>query len=237
MLSKEDLIKLKQLQKKLRYKFRKFHFLQEALTHTSYVNENPQAGLKSNETLEFLGDAVLGLVITEYLYKNFPSFSEGKLSILKSTLVSEQVLAELSKRLDLGEYLILGKGEDRGQIRMRQSVLSNALEAVMGGMYMDNGIKAVRKFIYRLYEDKLKETPKEEVLGSYKNRLQHYTQTEFGCIPVYEVISEKGPSHNRLYEITASFNGRVYGRGKGTSKKRAEQEAARSALIALGLEK
>lgn len=237
MLSKQELVKLKQLQKRLRYKFRRFHHLQEALTHTSYVNENPELGIKSNETLEFLGDAVLGLIITEYLYKNFPNFAEGKLSILKSTLVSEQVLAELSRHLDLGEYLILGRGEDRGQIRIRPSVLSNALEAVMGGMYLDNGLKAVRKFIYRIYEEKLKEMPKEEVLGSYKNRLQHYTQTEFGCIPVYEVISEKGPSHNRLYEITVKFNGRAYGHGKGTSKKRAEQEAARDALIALGLEK
>lgn len=237
MLSKQELVKLKQLQKRLRYKFRRFHYLQEALTHTSYVNENPELGIKSNETLEFLGDAVLGLIITEYLYKNFPDFSEGKLSILKSTLVSEQVLAELSMRLDLGEYLILGRGEDRGQIRMRHSVLSNALEAVMGGMYLDNGLKPVRKFIYRIYDEKLRDMPKEEVLGSYKNRLQHYTQTEFGCIPVYEVISEKGPSHNRLYEITVRFNGKVYGHGKGTSKKRAEQEAARGALIALGLEK
>lgn len=237
MLSKEELVKLKQLQKKLRYKFRRLHNLEEALTHTSYVNENPEAGIKSNETLEFLGDSVLGLVITEYLYKNLPDFSEGKLSILKSTLVSEQVLAELSKGLDLGEYLILGKGENRGQMRMRHSVLSNALEAVIGGIYLDNGLKPVRKFIYRIYADKLKEMPKTEVLGSYKNRLQHYTQTEYGCIPVYKVISEKGPSHSRIYDITVSFNGEVHGRGRGTSKKRAEQEAARDALTNVGLEK
>lgn len=237
MFSKEEIVKLKHLQKKLRYKFRKFHYMQGALTHTSYVNENPEEGIKSNETLEFLGDAVLGLIITEYLYKNLPDFSEGQLSILKSTLVSEPVLAELSKKLDLGEYLILGKGEDRGQTRMRQSVLSNALEAVIGAIYLDNGLKPVRKFIYRIYEEKLKEMPRTEVLGSYKNRLQHYTQTEFSCIPIYEVVMEKGPSHSRIYEIAVSFNGQVYGRGRGTSKKRAEQEAARGALITLGLEK
>lgn len=237
MLSKEYIIKLKQLQKKIHYKFRKFHFLQEALTHTSYVNENPQIKLKSNETLEFLGDSVLGLLITEYLYIKFPDFSEGKLSILKSTLVSEQVLADLSKALDLGEYLILGKGEDKGLTRMRHSVLSNALESIIGSIYLSGGLKAARKFVYRIYKDRLKDIQQSDILGSYKNRLQHYTQTEFGCMPVYKIVSEKGPSHNKIYEIAVSFNDRVYGSGKGSSKKRAEQEAARDALITLGLEK
>lgn len=237
MFSKEDIAKLKHLQKKLHYKFRKLHHLQEAVTHTSYVNENPQLNLKSNETLEFLGDSVLGVAITEYLYRNFPDFPEGKLSILKSTLVSEQVLAELSKSMDLGEYLILGKGEDKGFTRMRHSVLSNALESIIGGMYMDRGLDEVRRFIYRIYRDKFRDIPKTEILGSYKNRLQHYTQTELGCMPIYKVVSEKGPSHNKVYEITVSFDGRVYGHGRGTSKKRAEQEAARESLVSLGLEK
>lgn len=237
MFSKEDLKKFKYLQKKLQYKFRRFHYLQQALTHTSFVNENPQFKLRSNETLEFLGDSVLGLVITEFLYKNYPDFSEGKLSILKSTLVSEQVLSEISRYMDLGEYLILGRGENRGMTRLRPSVLSNALESVIGAIFLDGGLKAVGKFVHRIYKDRLKDMPKTEILGSYKNRLQHYTQTEFGCIPVYEVISEKGPSHNRIYEINVSFNGRVFGRGRGSSKKRAEQEAAKKALITLGLEK
>lgn len=237
MFFKEDKKKLKQLQKLLRYKFRKNHYLEEALTHTSHVNENPQLNIKSNETLEFLGDSVLGLIMTEYLYKQFPDFSEGQLSILKSTLVSEQVLAELAANLDLGEYLILGKGEDRAATRARPSVLSNLLEAVIGSIYLDGDLKPARKFIYRIYEEKFKNMPRTEILGSYKNRLQHYTQTEFGCIPVYKVLSEKGPSHNKVYEISVSFNGQQYGLGKGTSKKRAEQEAALQTLIALGLEK
>lgn len=237
MFTKEDLKKIKQLQKKLQYKFRRLYYLQEALAHTSFVNENPQFKLRSNETLEFLGDSVLGLVITEYLYRNFPDFSEGKLSILKSTLVSEQVLSEISRYLNLGDYLILGKGEDRGLTRLRPSVLSNALESVIGAMYLDGGLKKASRFVYRIYKDRLKDIPKDEILGSYKNRLQHYTQTEFGCIPVYKVVSEKGPSHNRVYEITVNFNGQIYGCGRGSSKKRAEQEAAKETLITLGLEK
>jgi ribonuclease-3 len=232
----EEKKKLKQLQKNIHYKFRKDAYLLEALTHTSYVNESPNLGIKSNETLEFLGDSVLGLVMTEYLYVRFTSFSEGKLSILKSTLVSEPVLAELSLELNLGEYLILGKGEDKSVTRARPSVLSNALEAVIGSIYLDGGLKPVQKFIYKIYEEKLKNIPETDVLGSYKNRLQHFTQKEFGCIPVYEVVSEKGPSHNRVYDVVVSFNNKVFGAGKGTSKKRAEQEAARQSLIMLGLE-
>lgn len=237
MFSKENKKRIKQLQKILRYKFGKYCYIQEALTHTSYVNENPELKIKSNETLEFLGDSVLGLVMTEHLYRAFPDFSEGKLSILKSTLVSEPVLAELSSELNLGDYLILGKGEDRGATRARPSVLSNALEAIIGAIYLDGGLKHVKKFIQRIYETRLKEEPKTEILGSYKNRLQHYTQTEYGCIPIYEIVSEKGPSHNRIYEIAVRFNGKIYGAGRGTSKKRAEQEAARETLIMLGLEK
>jgi len=232
----EEKKKLKQLQKIIHYKFRKDVHLLEALTHTSYVNENTSSDIKSNETLEFLGDSVLGLIVTEYLFKRFTNFSEGKLSILKSTLVSEPVLAELALELSLGEYLVLGKGEDRSVTRARPSVLSNALEAVIGGIYLDGGLQASQKFIYRIYEKKFKNIPETDVLGSYKNRLQHFTQKEFGCIPIYEVISEKGPSHNRVYDVVVSFNGKVFGTGKGTSKKRAEQEAARQSLIMLGLE-
>lgn len=236
MFFREDKKKFKQFQKVLRYKFRKHCNMEQALTHTSYVNENPQLNIKSNETLEFLGDSVLGLVMTEYLYKKFPDYAEGKLSILKGTLVSEQALAELSHYLNLGEYLILGKGEDKSVTRVRPSVLSNALEAIIGAIYLDRGLKHAAKFIHRIYEEKFKEMPETDVLGSYKNRLQHYTQTEFSCIPVYKVIAEKGPSHSKIYEISVSFRSQVYGIGRGTSKKRAEQEAARETLVMLGLE-
>jgi ribonuclease-3 len=233
----EEKKKLKEIQKILRYNFSKNTHLIEALTHTSYVNENPELGIKSNETLEFLGDSVLGLIITEYLYERFPDFSEGKLSILKSTLVSEPILAELSLGMNLGEYLILGKGEDKSATRLRPSVLSNALEALIGGIYMDGDLKSAKKFIYRIYAEKFRNMPEADVLGSFKNRLQHFTQKEFNCIPVYRVVSEKGPSHNKIYEVAVNFRDKTYGIGKGTSKKRAEQEAAKNTLVILGLEK
>lgn len=235
MLSKEDIKRLKQFQKKISCKFRKISRLHQALIHSSYVNERPQLGLRSNETLEFLGDAVLGLVITEYLYRHFPKFSEGKLSILKSMLVSEPTLAEIAKHLDIGEYLFLGKGEDRDAVRLRASLLSNALEAVIAALFLDGGLKAAHRFIHRIYAPKFKDIPRMELGGSYKNRLQQYTQAEFGCMPVYEVVSEKGPSHKKTYEISVSFQGEVRGHGKGTSKKRAEQSAAKDALMKLGL--
>lgn len=236
MLSKEDIKRLKQLQKKIYHKFRRISYLHQALIHSSYVNERPQLGLKSNETLEFLGDAVLGLVITEYLYSHFPRLSEGKLSILKSMLVSEPTLAEISHHLDIGDYLFLGKGEDRDAVRKRTSILSNALEALIAALYLDGGLKAAKRFIQKIYALKFKEIPKMELSGSYKNRLQQYTQTELGCMPVYKVTSEKGPSHRKIYEVDVSFQEEVRGHGKGTSKKRAEQEAARDALVKLGLE-
>ena len=235
MLTREGIKRLKQFQKKLRYKFRRIHYLRQALVHSSYVNERPQLGLTSNETLEFLGDAVLGLVITEYLYKHFPEFSEGKLSILKSMLVSEPTLAEIARHLDIGEYIFLGKGEDRDAARMRASLLSNALEALIAAIYLDGRFKETKKFILRIYVLKFKDIPKVELSGSYKNRLQQYTQTELGCMPVYGVISEKGPSHRKTYEISVSFQGEIWGYGKGTSKKRAEQEAAKNAITKLGL--
>lgn len=236
MLCKEDKKKLKQLQKGISYRFRKIAYLHQALIHSSYVNERPQLGISSNETLEFLGDAVLGLIITEYLYKHFPKFSEGKLSVLKSTLVSEPTLAEISRRLNIGEYLFLGKGEDRDATRQRSSILSNVLEAIIAALYLDGGIKAAKKFINRVYVFKFKDIPKIELGGSYKNRLQHYTQAELGCMPLYEVVYEKGPSHGKIYKINVSFQGEVRGLGTGTSKKRAEQEAAKDALRKAGLE-
>lgn len=235
MIDREIKKELKQLQKKTGCRFRKTSYLVQALTHASYVNENPQQKLINNETLEFLGDAVLGLIITEYLYSEFPKYAEGKLSILKSMLVSEPALAELARKVDLGKYVFLGKGEDREQAKERPSLLSNTLEAMIGALYLDSGLKAAQKFIRRIYRHKFKEIPKIEVAGSFKNRLQQYTQTNLGCMPVYEVVAENGPPHKRLYEIEVKFNGETYGSGSGSSKKRAEQEAAKQALTKLGV--
>ena len=237
MLSKQEIKNLKQFQKKIRYKFRSIKYLHHALIHSSYVNENPELNLTNNETLEFLGDAVLGLIITEYLYKQFTDYSEGKLSIIKSMLVNEQTLAELSKNFELGDFIYLGKGENKESTRGRASILSNTLEALIAAVYLDAGYKAVNKFIHRLYLSKFKEIPGMELRGSYKNRLQQYTQAEYGSIPVYEIISEIGPSHKKIYEVNVSFQDKVRGYGKGTSKKRAEQNAARDALEKLGTER
>lgn len=237
MLTKEDKKKLKTLQKILRYKFRRIIHLQQALTHSSFVNENPEKKLNSNETLEFLGDAVLGLVISEYLYKKFPDFSEGKMSILRSSLVNESALADIAFSLDLGEYIFLGKGEDREKSKSRPSLLSNTLEALIGAMFLDGNLKQAKKFIEKIYQKKMIEIPESGLAGSYKNRLQHHTQSKLGCMPQYKITSEYGPPHKRIYKIEVHFNDKTYGKGSGTSKKKAQQEAAKNTLIILGLEK
>jgi len=236
MLTREEVKRLKKFQKKLKYKFHKIFYLYHALSHSSYVNEQPENNLRNNETLEFLGDSVLSLVVTDYLYRSFPELSEGKLSIIRSALVSEPALAQIAQGLCVGQYMLLGRGGDNNLSRKSSSLLSDTLEALIAAVYMDGGIKKAQKFVLNIYEAKFKEIPSIQLNGSYKNRLQQYTQSKFACMPVYKIISEYGPSHKRIYEIAVDFQGHVYGYGKGSSKKKAEQEAAKNTLIKFGLE-
>ncbi|MBX3327810.1 MAG: ribonuclease III [Nitrospira sp.] len=217
----------------LKYRFTDDNLLEEALTHKSYVNERRESGRTHNERLEFLGDAVLSLIISDYLARRYPELSEGALSKLKAKLVSETSLANAARRLDLGRYLRLGRGEERSKGRDKTSLLADALEAVIAAVYLDGGFEASRDFTVDVLADELRrldtfqEQPGDD---DYKTRFQEWCQKRYEMLPQYLVVGETGPDHQKLFEVEVQVNHRVVGIGRGNSKKEAEQEAARRAL-------
>jgi len=223
-----------QLEAQLDYRFRERRFLIEALSHSSYVNENIETGMKSNERMEFLGDAVLQLIITRHLYERFPGCSEGELTLMRSVLVSEGTLAMLAREMKLGECLYLGKGEASSGGAERRSNLSNALEAVIAAVYLDGALPEVERVTRLIFKPELERIEAHQHDLNYKNLLQHYSQTRDGEIPEYSVVRSHGPQHERLFEVEVRIAGEPLGKGNGSNKKEAEQEAARQALIALG---
>ncbi len=232
--------KLALLQEHLAYSFKNEDWLQQALTHRSYVNESREKTTQDNERLEFLGDAVLDLVICQALMNRFPKSPEGDLSKMKAKIVSEQSLAEIAKQLNLGVFLFLGKGEERTQGSEKPSLLANAFEALIAAIYLDAGLEPAREFILKHFENELTDLTPGEISFDYKTALQEYSQKAFGTLPVYRVMSETGPDHQKEFEIETVVNGKQCGIGTGKNKKTAEQKSARKALIFLkkeGLEK
>lgn len=215
------------------YRFTNPSFLTEALTHKSYVNERRDAGRKHNERLEFLGDAVLSLIVSDYLAGRYPELSEGALSKLKAKLVSEAPLANAARRLDLGARLKLGRGEELSNGRGKASLLADAFEAIIAAIYLDGGLEASRHFtIEALTEelrqiDVLQEKPGRD---DYKTRFQEWCQKRYELLPRYAIVRETGPDHQKLFEVEVRVHDRVFGIGRGYSKKEAEQEAAQRAL-------
>lgn len=221
--------KVAQLQKKIRYRFKKKHHLYEALCHKSFVFDGPKAKLKDNERMEFLGDSVLGMIITDELFRKLEDFQEGELSVIKSTLIRRETLAALAKKINLGEYLLLSKGEENCGGRDRDSILANAYESLMGGIYLDGGIRSIRKFILFQFDELLKRIPHDIHMKEYKNLLQELAHIQFKANPVYQIVTEKGPDHQKFFEAVVSINQEVYGTGTGPSKKEAEKMAAQAA--------
>ena len=217
----------------LDYTFRYPKLLQEALTHKSYLQGNQEVGQCDNERLEFLGDAVLALVISEYVTSVCPTLREGELSKIKARLVSRHSLAQAAQRLNLGEWLRLGRGEEKTKGREKTSLLANALEAIMAAIYMDGGIEPARSFILRILQPELKGV-KEEKLGTlewdYKSRLQEWSHKHYETVPMYRTIQESGPDHQKAFDVEVLVKGRILGRGMGKTRKEAEQQAARQAL-------
>ncbi|MDI3281413.1 MAG: ribonuclease III [Bacillota bacterium] len=207
--------------------------LQEATTHSSYANERPGEGLSHNERLEFLGDAVLGLIIAEHLFKALPGRAEGRLAKLKARLVSEPVLARLAGRLALGSYLLLGRGEELTGGRKRVSILADALEAVIGACYLSLGWEETRRLVLAWWEEELTGLASGEEVLDAKSALQELTQAEWRERPEYRVIGEEGPDHQKKFCVEVWLGERSLGRGEGRTKKAAEQAAARVALAAL----
>ena len=216
---------MQDLEKKLNYSFRDPALLEEALNHSSYANEHRAAGLRSNERLEFLGDSVLGFVTAEFLFRQHPDLPEGDLTRIRAALVCEQSLYEVARKLGLGQYLKLGRGEEAGGGRERISILADATEAVFAAVYLDGGIESASALIHRCLLDAEKEEVVEERRRDYKTALQELVQRQADQVLTYHMIGEAGPDHDKTFQAV--------GTGTGHSKKEAEQAAARAALEAL----
>ena len=219
---------IKDLEAAIGYRFQNITLLQNALTHSSYANERWHNSLKSNERLEFLGDSILGMVVAEYLYKNFPDRPEGELTRMRADMVCEKTLASVAARINLGHHLMLGNGEEQGGGRSRDSILADAVESVIAASFLDGGMAAARSFIEKFI---LVEVPVRKMHNAdYKTALQELIQQKKNQTLSYALVGESGPDHDKRFEVEVSLNGRVIGTGTGSSKKSAEQMAAQSAL-------
>jgi ribonuclease III len=231
MLAKTRKEQLAELEQALHYRFHQTELLNQALTHKSYVHEQREP-LQHNERLEFLGDAVLGLVIGEYCYRKFANLTEGELSKLRASLVNDGNLARIARRLELGSYLLVGRGEELTGGRAKVSLLADTFEAVLAAIYLDSTLSNVYQVILQCFHEDLN-IVLHEGHRDYKSELQEYTQEKFGCVPSYKVARERGPDHEKVFEIELVIRGQLQGLGSGKSKKEAEQDAARKALNAL----
>lgn len=225
---------MKPLEENLRYEFKNKKLLINALTHSSYANET-RDGVSSNERLEFLGDSVLSIVVSEYIYKEFNNLPEGELTKLRASLVCEKSLCQFSRELDLGKYLRLGKGEDKGGGRERDSILADAFEAVLAAMYLDGGFNVAKNHVMRFIKNELKHTD-DEVFKDYKTALQEIIQKNPEESVTYILTKETGPDHDKVFEVEVRLNSNTIGKGIGKNKKQAEQSAAKEALRLMGKE-
>ncbi len=221
---------LNSLQNELGIKFKDITLLKKSLVHRSYLNENATAESDSNERLEYLGDAILGFIAAEKLYKDFPDYNEGRMTRLRSFLVRRETLARISRSINLGEYLFLGKGEDTSGGRNKPANLACALEAVIGAVYLDQGITKTRNMVVRLLDEEWQKATIKPATIDYKSRLQELIQSREQRIPSYHVTGTSGPDHIRTFSVEVRLGTQILGSGSGKSKREAETEAAREAL-------
>ena len=230
IVTSEEKKKIKKLEKKIGYSFKNKTLLQRALTHKSSANERRLPSHEHNERLEFLGDAVLELAISENIMERFPEYPEGDLSKLRASIVNEWQLSELARHYDIGQYLYLGKGEEQTNGRQKNSLLADAYEAILGAIYLDRGFKKALALVRKHYDRLLNEATLGSFYKDFKTELQERCQAQFRSIPRYRLIREKGPDHEKVFEVEIVIQNKVYGQGKGRSKKEAEQKAAEQAL-------
>ncbi|MBW4828653.1 MAG: ribonuclease III [Clostridiaceae bacterium] len=227
---------MRQLQNELNFIFKDITLLNGALTHSSYANEHRKSNMIHNERLEFLGDSVLNLAVSDYIYKKYPYYPEGNLTKIRATVVCESALALIAKKIKLGNYLLLGKGEEATGGRNRDSILADALEALIGAMYLDKGFRDAQKFVIRLLEREIIEASKKgELFIDYKTKLQETLQRNRKAGIEYKIVKEEGPDHDKKFHILALIDEEEFGRGYGRSKKEAEQMAAKEVLIRMGV--
>jgi ribonuclease-3 len=219
---------IKDLETAIGYRFKNIQLLQNALTHSSYANERWHNSLLSNERLEFLGDSVLGMLVAEYLYRNFPDRPEGELTRMRADMVCEQTLAAAANKIGIGEHLLLGHGEERFGGRNRNSILADAMESVIAACFLDGGIQAALKVVQQFILVEVPVTKLHNV--DYKTQLQELVQQKKHQVLSYALVGESGPDHDKQFEVEVSLNGTVVGSGRSSSKKRAEQNAAAAAI-------
>ncbi len=221
---------IESLENALGYHFNNTNLLIEALTHSSFVHENPDIKRRDNERLEFLGDSVFGLTITDYLYNTYRDMDESRMAYIRSYLVRRAVLYELANQLSLGDYIFLGRGEETTGGRLKRSILSNTMEAVVGAIFLDSNYEKAKDVIIKLIRKTIDDVVSSGKVLDYKSELQHRAELIFGKLPEYRVIKEEGEEHQKIFEVEVYINSHLLGRGKGRSKKEAQIEAARSAL-------
>ncbi|MBR4108996.1 MAG: ribonuclease III [Oscillospiraceae bacterium] len=222
---------IKDLEVAIGYRFKNITLLQNALTHSSYANERWHDSLKSNERLEFLGDSILGMVVAEHLYKQFPDRPEGELTRMRADMVCETSLAAVAEKIELGKHLLLGHGEEQGGGRARPSILADAVESVIAASFLDGGMAAAEGFIRRFVLCNVPVTRLQNT--DYKTTLQELVQQKKNQVLTYQLTDQSGPDHDKTFTVEVSLNNQVVGKGTGSSKKRAEQDAARAAIAAL----
>lgn len=221
---------LNKFEKKIKFKFKNTDLLQQVFVHRSYINEHPGFRLSHNERLEFLGDAVLELIVTEYLYKHYDN-PEGELTNWRSSLVKGEMLSELAKKICIDDYLYLSRGEQKSTGKARQLILANAFEALIGAIYLDQGYEITKKFVERVLLIKLPNIIKNKLYIDSKSLLQELIQEKIGYTPNYQLLEESGPDHDKKFEVGVYVNNQLYGTGIGSSKNEAQQDAAHNALV------
>ncbi|UCH50474.1 MAG: ribonuclease III [Chloroflexota bacterium] len=224
------------LQQSIGVTFQDTSLLEQAFVHASYINENPDFHLPDNERLEFLGDALLGFIVAEELYHEFPHFGEGELTEIRVSLVRQETLAGLAAELQLGDYLYLGRGEESGGGRQRQTNLADAFESLVGAIFLDQGLDAARDFVLHKMHGQIQAIGAKGVGRNYKALLQEFTQAKYKQLPIYSLVEASGPDHDKGFVVEVALGDSVLGTGSGKSKRAAEMEAARIAWEKLMIE-
>lgn len=225
------MINFEDFEKKTKIVFKDKALLKQAFVHRSYINENPSKDLAHNERLEFLGDAVLELIVTDFLYRKYPTYTEGELTSVRSALVNAVIISSVAEALGMNEYLLLSKGETKDKGKARQYILANTYEAYMGALYLDQGYEAVNKFIAKTLLPKTEEIVNKKLWRDAKSLVQEKAQEFVNVTPAYKVLSEAGPDHDKHFTVGIYFGKNLIAEGKGKSKQEAEQKSAEAALV------
>lgn len=231
-----DVEQLQEFEDKISYKFNDIEILEKSLTHSSYSNEDKSYNKVNNERLEFLGDAVLSITVSRFIFDKFPDYPEGDLTKLRSQVVCEDTLSLVAANLNVGKYLLLGKGEEASGGRERKSILADAVEAIIAAIYIDGGYKKAEEFVLNNLTNYIQLAVKGKIVIDYKSYLQEYYQGKSQCCKIrYIVTKEEGPDHEKMFHVNVMVNKNIVGKGSGKSKKLAEQDAAKQALIYEGI--